>query len=46
MDEEYTCRDCGKMVRWTANEKFQYYEVEKGNMYARRVRCDPCYNKK
>lgn len=43
--EEYCCRDCGKKVTWTALEKYQYYEVEKGNMYARRVRCDSCHTK-
>jgi hypothetical protein len=43
--EDYSCRDCGKKVVWTPEEKFRYYEVEKGNMYARRVRCDSCHAK-
>jgi Probable zinc-ribbon domain len=43
--EEYYCRDCGKKVVWTALEKYQYYEIEKGNMYTKRVRCDLCYHK-
>src|SRR5262245_57039012 len=44
-EEVYCCRDCGKKVVWTAFEKYQYYEVEKGNMYAKRVRCDSCHHK-
>ena len=44
--EMYRCRDCGKQVVWTALEKYQYYELEKGNRYAKRVRCDSCYHKK
>jgi hypothetical protein len=43
--EVYYCRDCGKKVIWTALEKHQYYEVEKGNVYAVRVRCDSCHHK-
>lgn len=43
-EEEYRCRDCGKKVVWPALEKFRYYELEKGNMYARRVRCDSCHH--
>lgn len=45
-EETYRCRDCGKEVVWTALEKYQYYEVEQGNMHARRVRCDACYQMK
>ena len=44
-EEIYRCRDCGKEAVWTAVEKYRYYEVEKGNMYAKRVRCDACYEK-
>ncbi len=44
-EEVYSCRDCGKKVVWTALEKYQYYEIEKGNMYARRVQCDSCHDK-
>jgi hypothetical protein len=43
--EVYCCRDCGKQVVWTPLEKYQYYEIEKGNMYAKRVRCDSCFKK-
>ena len=43
--EEYYCRACGKKVVWTALEKYEYYEVEKGNVYAKRVRCDSCHQK-
>jgi DNA-directed RNA polymerase subunit RPC12/RpoP len=45
-DEVYRCRDCGREVVWTALEKYDYYEVRKGNMYARRVRCDECHEKR
>ena len=45
-EEIYRCRDCGKETVWTALEQYRYYEVEKGNMYAKRVRCDACYKKK
>lgn len=44
-EDVYCCRDCGKKVVWTALEKYQYYEVEKGDIYAKRVRCDACYHK-
>ena len=44
-DETYSCRDCGKKTVWTALEKFQYYEIEKRNMYAKRIRCDACHKK-
>ncbi|MEW6302022.1 MAG: zinc-ribbon domain containing protein [Verrucomicrobiota bacterium] len=43
--EIYTCRDCGQKTVWTPEQKYQYYEIENGNMYARRVRCDACYRK-
>jgi hypothetical protein len=43
--EVYHCRDCGKKVVWTALEKYRYYELEKGNMYAKRVHCDSCHDK-
>jgi hypothetical protein len=43
--EVFRCRDCEKEVVWTALEKYQYYEIDKGNMYARRVRCDSCHQK-
>jgi Probable zinc-ribbon domain len=43
--ETYCCRDCGKDVVWTALEKYEYYEIGKGNMYAKRVRCDLCHHK-
>lgn len=43
--EMYRCRECGQEVIWTALEKYRYYEVEKGNMYAKRVHCDSCYHK-
>ena len=43
--EEYKCRDCGARVEWTAQEKYDYFEVQNGNRYARRVRCDDCYGK-
>ena len=45
-NEVFRCRDCGKEVVWTALEKYQYYEIDKGNIYARRVRCDSCHDKK
>ena len=44
-EEIYRCRDCGKKTVWTALEKYRYYEVEKGNRFAKRVRCDDCYKK-
>ncbi len=43
--EVYRCRDCGKEVVWTALDKYQYYELDQGNQYARRVRCDSCHDK-
>ena len=43
-DEVFRCRKCGKATVWTALEKFQYYERDKGNMYAKWVRCQTCYD--
>ena len=43
--EVYCWRDCGKKIIWTALDKYRYYKVEKGNMYAKRGRCSSCYRK-
>lgn len=45
-EEVYRCRGCGKKTVWSALEKYQYYEAGKGNMYAKRVRCDECHEKR
>ena len=40
--EKIVCQDCGVIFIHTAEEKHKYFEVQKGNIYKRFVRCNPC----
>ena len=42
VDIEFTCVDCGKVEVWTGEQQKWYYEVAKGSIYARAVRCRAC----
>jgi hypothetical protein len=42
VDEPFTCVDCGKEEIWTAQRQKWFYEVAKGSIYARAVRCRDC----
>ena len=41
-DYEYLCTDCGSPQIWTAAEQKWWYEVAKGSIYSRAVRCKAC----
>lgn len=41
-DIDFECVDCGAADTWTAEQQKWYYEVVKGQLYARAVRCRPC----
>jgi len=45
VDQPFRCVDCGKQEVWTANQQKWYYEVAKGSIYGRAVRCRPCRQK-
>ena len=38
----YTCLDCKEQRVWTAEQQQWWYEVAKGSIYARAVRCPSC----
>jgi Probable zinc-ribbon domain len=41
-DTPFTCVDCGKEEIWTATQQKWWYEVAKGEIYSRAVRCREC----
>lgn len=41
-DTEFTCEDCGKEECWTAKQQQWWYEVAKGPINARAIRCRDC----
>jgi hypothetical protein len=41
-DREITCKDCGRKEIWTARQQQWWYEVAKGAVYSRAVRCRAC----
>jgi hypothetical protein len=45
VDQPFDCVDCGKSEVWTASQQKWYYEVAKGSIYGRAVRCRPCRKK-
>ena len=45
VDQSFTCVDCGAEEVWTAERQKWYYEVAKGSIYARAIRCRPCRHK-
>jgi hypothetical protein len=42
VDQVFTCVDCGVEQTWTASQQKWYYEVAKGSIYGRAVRCRKC----
>jgi DNA-directed RNA polymerase subunit RPC12/RpoP len=41
-DQEYVCRDCGKSKVWTAEAQKWWFEVAKGPIQSRAIRCREC----
>lgn len=41
-DVEFDCVDCGKHQVWTAAQQQWWYEVAKGSIYTRAIRCRAC----
>jgi hypothetical protein len=44
-DIEFTCRYCGRQEVWAAAQQKWYYEVAKGSLFGRPVRCRECRRK-
>jgi hypothetical protein len=42
IDQPFDCVDCGKHEIWTAAQQKWYFEVAKGSIYGRAVRCREC----
>ena len=41
-DLEFTCTDCGRQETWTAWQQQWWYEVAKGHVLSKAVRCRAC----
>jgi hypothetical protein len=41
-DETFACRDCGNVEVWTAEAQRWWFEVAKGLIYSRAIRCRSC----
>jgi len=39
---EFTCKSCGKIETWTANQQKWWYETAKGDVFTTATRCRPC----
>lgn len=44
-DFSFTCIDCGSQEVWTSAQQQWYYEVAKGPIYAKAIRCRECRRK-
>jgi hypothetical protein len=42
VDMPFTCKGCGKEEVWTATQQKWWYEVARGDIATRAVRCRPC----
>jgi hypothetical protein len=42
IDAPFVCRDCGTHEIWTAKQQKWWYEIAKGPIDSRAVRCRPC----
>jgi hypothetical protein len=42
MDCAFVCKDCGSHELWTAKQQKWWYEIAKGPVGSRAVRCQPC----
>ncbi len=45
-DITFTCRDCGSAEVWTAEQQKWWYEVAKGAIFSRAIRCRTCREKR
>ena len=45
VDQPFDCVDCRKSEVWTASQQKWYYEVAKGSIYGRAIRCRACRKK-
>lgn len=41
-DEQFKCKDCGRNEVWTAESQRWWFEVAKGQINSRAIRCRPC----
>jgi DNA-directed RNA polymerase subunit RPC12/RpoP len=41
-DQDYVCRDCGKANVWTAEAQKWWFEVAKGPIQSKAIRCREC----
>jgi hypothetical protein len=41
-DERFQCQDCGRTEVWTAESQRWWFEVAKGLIYSRAIRCRAC----
>lgn len=42
IDTPFVCKDCGAHEIWTAKQQKWWYEIAKGHIDTRAVRCRPC----
>ncbi|MES2947619.1 MAG: zinc-ribbon domain-containing protein [Pseudomonadota bacterium] len=42
LDQPFVCKDCGAHEIWTAKQQKWWYEIAKGQIDTRAVRCRPC----
>ena len=42
IDTPFVCKDCGAHEIWTAKQQKWWYEIAKGQIDTRAVRCRPC----
>ena len=41
-DKPFACRDCGRAQVWTARQQKWWFEVARGSVYGKPVRCRSC----
>lgn len=41
-DVAFTCIDCGQPQVWRASQQKWWYEIAKGDVESRAIRCRPC----
>lgn len=42
VDSPFVCKDCGSHEVWTAKQQKWWYEIAKGHIDSKAVRCRPC----
>ncbi len=45
VDTPFICVDCGSREVWTAKQQKWWYEIAKGNINSKAIRCRPCRKK-